>query len=222
MRHLASVFAFVLGCGGAQPQPQPQSQPHAHDHSHGMPHRFDDADRWAKVFDDPERDAWQQPDKVIAALELAPTMKVADVGAGTGYFAMRLAKVAAEVVATDVEPDMIRYMSERAGREGLTNVRAVLTPPDDPQLPPVDRILVVDVWHHLGDRVAYAKKLAGSLAPAGFVAVVDFKLDAKLGPPRKMRLPPEAIIDDLRAAGLDAKLATVELPEQYIVIARRR
>jgi cyclopropane fatty-acyl-phospholipid synthase-like methyltransferase len=215
------VLALVIACGGPKPASPEHSHDHSHDHHGKMPHRFEDADRWAKVFDDPARDAWQQPDRVIAALELAPTMTVADVGAGTGYFAVRLAKVAAEVIATDVEPDMIRYMNERAQREGVTNLRAVVTPPDDPQLQPVDRILVVDVWHHLGDRVAYAKKLAGSLKADGFVAVVDFKLDAKYGPPRKHRLPPDAIIADLQAAGLDAKLA-LELPEQYIVIARRR
>jgi hypothetical protein len=96
----------------------------------------------------------------------------------------------------------------------------VVTPPDDPQLANVDRILVVDVWHHLGDRRAYAKKLAAALNPNGFVAIVDFKLDAKHGPPPKHRLAPEAVIADLRAGGLDAKVA-LELTEQYVVIARK-
>jgi 2-polyprenyl-3-methyl-5-hydroxy-6-metoxy-1,4-benzoquinol methylase len=219
------VVALVLvACGGGAQQkpaePQHDHGGHAGHHGGGMHHRFDNADEWAKVFDDPTRDAWQEPDKVIAALELAPTMTVADVGAGTGYFAVRLAKHAKEVIATDIEADMIRYMNERAKRENITNIRAVVTPPDDPQLPQVDRVLVVDVWHHLGDRVAYSKKLAAALAPNGFVAVVDFKLDAKYGPPKKMRLAPEAIIADLAAAGLEAKLA-VELTEQYIVIGRR-
>jgi cyclopropane fatty-acyl-phospholipid synthase-like methyltransferase len=188
-----------------------------------MHHRFEDAEQWAKVFDDPGRDAWQQPDQVIAALELAPSMVVADVGAGTGYFAVRLAKVvpSGRVIATDIEPDMIRHLKERAQREGLANVEAIVTPPDDPKLAEVDRILVVDVWHHLGDRVAYAKKLAGALRPGGRIAVVDFKLDATMGPPKEHRLAPEAIVADLRAAGLTAEVAAVELPQQYIVIARR-
>src|SRR6185436_14140618 len=59
--------------------------PHTHQHS------FGDADKWSKVFDDPERDAWQKPHEVIQALSLKPDARVADVGAGTGYFAVRLA-----------------------------------------------------------------------------------------------------------------------------------
>lgn len=204
---------------------------HAHDkhtggeHHGEMPHRFENAEEWAKHFDDPARDEWQQPDRVIGALALSPEMTVADVGAGTGYFAVRLARAVprGQVIATDVEPDMIRYLTERARREGLANVRAVETPPDSPRLgkASVDRVLVVNVWHHLGDRVAYARQLAEALRPGGFVAVVDYKLDARRGPPPKHRLAPDAIAADLRAAGLKAEVAAVDLPEQYIVIARR-
>ena len=84
-----------------------------------MPHRFEHADAWAKQFDDPSRDAWQQPDKVIAALGLEPAMSVADVGAGTGYFTVRLARAVpqGQVIATDIEPDMVRYLGERASVE---------------------------------------------------------------------------------------------------------
>lgn len=210
-----AVLALLAACSSGAKQ-----QPHEHEHHGEMPHRFENADQWAKVFEDPTRDAWQQPDRVISALELSPTLTVADVGAGTGYFAVRIAPLVKEVIATDIEPDMVRYMNDRAKREKLPNLRAVVTPPDDPQLANIDRILVVDVWHHLGDRAAYAKKLAGALKPGGFVAVVDFKLDAKHGPPPKHRLTPEAVIADLRAGGLDAKVA-LELAEQYVVIARR-
>jgi SAM-dependent methyltransferase len=196
----------------------------AHDHRHhgAMPHRFENAEAWAQVFDDPSRDAWQQPDRVIASLALDRTMTVADIGAGTGYFAVRLAPLVAEVIATDVEPDMVRYLAERAQREGLANLRAVATPPDDPQLAAgsCDRILVVDVWHHLGDRRAYAAKLAAALAPDGILAVVDYQLDATRGPPPAHRLGADAIVADLDAAGLTASVA-LELPEQYVIHARR-
>lgn len=207
------VLAVLLACGGGAKHP--------HDHGGGMPHRFDDAAHWAKVFDDPARDRWQEPDRVIAALALTTEMTVADVGAGTGYFAVRLAPLVKEVIATDIETTLVDHIAQRAAHAGITNLRAQLTPPDDPQLAGIDRILVVDVWHHLGDRRAYARKLAAALTAGGFVAVVDFKLDAKLGPPAKHRLAPAAIIADLAAAGLDASVA-LELPEQYVVIARKR
>jgi SAM-dependent methyltransferase len=215
---ISLAVSVVLACAA----PRPQHHEHGH-HAHGgMPHRFEDADAWAKVFDDPARDAWQEPDRVIASLALDRTMTVADIGAGTGYFAVRIAPLVAEVIATDVEADMVRYLRERAAREGHTNLRAVVTPPDDPLLAAgtVDRILVVDVWHHLGDRRAYAQKLAAALAPDGFIAVVDFTLDAKHGPPPEHRLAPEAVIGDLEAAGLDASVA-LELTEQYVIHARR-
>ncbi|MBX3198526.1 MAG: class I SAM-dependent methyltransferase [Labilithrix sp.] len=191
----------------------------------GMHHGFADADAWAKVFDDPARDAWQHPEDVLQALELAPAMTVADVGAGTGYFAVRLARAvpAGEVIATDVEPDMVRHLDERARREELGNLRAVRASASASGLAAqsVDRVLVVHVWHHLADRVAYARDLAAALRPGGKVVIVDFTLAARRGPPASHRLAPEAIVADLTAAGLAAKVSPITLPDQYIVEGRR-
>ena len=79
--------------------------------------RFDDAEKWAKEFDKPERDGWQKPEEVIDALHLDHAASVADVGAGTGYFSVKIAKRIPDgkVFAADVEPDMVRYLGERAG-----------------------------------------------------------------------------------------------------------
>lgn len=234
MKPLIATLAGVLAaCASAPPAsaPQPTAASAAeHEHhgshaGHGMHHRFEDADEWAKRFDDPARDAWQQPERVIAELDLNPTLTVADVGAGTGYFAVRIApKIPqGQVIATDIEPDMVRYLTERAQREQLPNLTARRATADDAGLAPgsVDRVLVVDVWHHLDDRVAYARSLARALRPGGKLVIVDFSLDAQRGPPRQHRLAPEAIISDLRAAGFDAKLSSTTLPDQYIVTATR-
>jgi ubiquinone/menaquinone biosynthesis C-methylase UbiE len=211
------ALAFLIACSSPQ-----HEQHHEHHGGGGMPHRFENAEQWATVFDDPARDAWQQPDAVMTALELQPAMTVADVGAGTGYFTVRLARAVPDgrVIATDIEPDMVRYLAERATKEQLTNITAVQCGATDPKLPAgaVDRILVVDVWHHLPDRVAYARGLAASLKPGGKVAIVDFTMEATHGPPRKHRLLPDAIMADLRAAGLTPSLSPTRLPEQYIVI----
>lgn len=206
---------------------------HAHHDGHhanregGMTHDFKGAEGWAKVFDDPARDEWQRPDEVAALLQIKPGMTVADLGAGTGYFVGRLSAAAGpkgQVIATDLEPDMVRYLEERARREGWKNVRAVKVPGDDPGLAAasVDRVLVVDVWHHLGERRAFAAKIAAALRPGGRIAIVDFDVDARRGPPAKHRLPALAIMEDLRAAGLVAELANESLPDQYIVIGTKR
>jgi ubiquinone/menaquinone biosynthesis C-methylase UbiE len=223
LRTLVATTVLVA-CGHGAP-PASEHAEH-HEHHDGMPHRFEKADDWAKVFDDPSRDAWQQPDTVIATLELSPAMTVADVGAGTGYFTVRLARAVPQghVIATDIEPDMVRYLTERAQREKLTNVDAVLAGATEPMLPPagVDRVLVVDVWHHLSDRVAYARGLAAGLRPGGKIVVVDFTMESKHGPPKHHRLAPEAIASDLRAAGLDASVSPTALPDQYMVIGARK
>lgn len=118
-------------------------------HSSHFHRRFDDAERWAKVFDDPAREAWQKPAEVIAALELAPGDAVADIGAGTGYFSVRLARAVPDgrVYALDIEPNMVKHVIARAEKERLPNLSAVLALGEAPRLPaPVDLILMVDTY----------------------------------------------------------------------------
>jgi len=223
---LTAIAALTsVGCGRGEPPPEPRAPtPRAHAHHH----RFDDAASWSKVFDDPERDAWQKPDAVVAAMRIAPGMKVADVGAGTGYFESRLSRAvgpAGEVHAVDLEPDMVRWIEERARREGLANVKARLGTPADPGLPAgaIDRILLVDTWHHIEDRPAYVRALARALAAGGAVYVVDFTKESPHGPPPHARVPPAEVMADLAAASLDAELVTgAGLPYQYVVAGRKR
>jgi ubiquinone/menaquinone biosynthesis C-methylase UbiE len=163
---------------------------------------------------------------VIAAMRVDPGMTVADLGAGTGYFLPHLSRAvgpSGKVLALDVEPDMVRHMTERAAREGLANVVARKVPYDDPELPAgsVDRVLIVDTWHHIPDRPRYAAKLAAALRPAGAVLIVDLTRDAQRGPPREHRIPAETAAAELAAGGLTTEMATEELPDQYIVIGKR-
>lgn len=222
---------FLLACGSSTPVAQKPADPpqhqHAHHEHHGGHHRFEKADDWAPMFDDPARDEWQKPDAVVAALAITPGMTVADVGAGTGYFSARLAKAVGAtgtVLAVDVEPDMVRYLGERAQKENTPQVKAQLGAADDPKLPAngVDRVLIVDVWHHLGARTDYAKKLAAALKPNGFVLVVDFNLDSDRGPPKEMKLAPAAIKADLESAGLVVETVNAGLPDQYVLKGVRR
>jgi ubiquinone/menaquinone biosynthesis C-methylase UbiE len=200
---------------------------HAPSHHAPLVHRFEKAEEWAKEFDDPARDAWQRPDAVVATMGVANGMTVADVGAGTGYFLPYLARAVGptgKVLALDIEPDMVRYMRERAAREGLANVEARVVATDDPALPrgKVDRVLVVDTWHHIDGREAYAAKLEAALAPGGAVYVVDFTMEAKHGPPPHHRLAREQVERELASAGLAIGATNVALPEQYVVVGTRK
>ncbi|MBC8071842.1 MAG: methyltransferase domain-containing protein [Deltaproteobacteria bacterium] len=214
-----------MACRTSTPPGEPPDgdRPHPH-HAHTMQHRFEHADEWVARFDDPDRDAWQKPDAVIATLGLRPDDVVADVGAGTGYFTVRLARAVPDgkVYASDVEPDMVRHIGERAQGEGLANVTAVLGGADDPSLPePVDVVLMVDVLHHVDERPAFFRTLAAALDEGGRVVVVDFKPDAPEdgpGPPRQHRLAIAEIERDAASAGLRASVRDVDtLQFQYVL-----
>jgi predicted methyltransferase len=184
-------------------------------------HRFDDAEKWARIFDDPARDGWQRPDEVIGALRPAPDAKVADVGAGTGYFAVRLARAvpAGRVYAVDSAPDMVRYLGERAKREGLANLVSVKAVESGPNLPEaVDLALFVDVYHHLASRTEYFAALRAALRPGARVAIVDFRLDAPRGPPRAARIPPETVKQEVARAGYRLAAEHDFLPDQYFLV----
>jgi cyclopropane fatty-acyl-phospholipid synthase-like methyltransferase len=193
-------------------------------HPDHMDHHFD-ANASAKTFDDPARDAWQMPDRVIAALNLKPGQIVADIGSGTGYFSVRLAKSAAapEVYGADIEPSMVTYLRERAAKEGLHNVISVQATADSANLPePVDLVLIVDTYHHIGDREAYFRRLAKSLKPGGRVAIIDFKPDSPEGPPKEFRFSPEKFKTEMAKAGYKLAAQHDFLPRQQFLIFELR
>ena len=184
-------------------------------------HSFAGAAHWAKIFDDPARDQWQKPHQVIQALALKPDAVVADIGAGTGYFALRLSHMLPHgtVYAVDTEPDMVKYLADRAMQYGANNLKALLASGNDPQLPAkVDLALFVDVYHHIGDRVAYLERLKKSLKPQGRIAVIDFRMDSPIGPPSAARVGADQVKNEFAAAGM--KLAEQQdfLPNQFFLI----
>ena len=206
------VLALAASGAGAQ-------TPHTHRHD------FSGAEQWSKYFDDPERDRWQKPHEVIRALGLPPDAVVADVGAGTGYFAVRLAHMTprGRVFAVDIEPDMVKYLAERARRENLRNLEAVLGRPDDPRLPAkVDRVLVVDTYHHIEARSTYFGRLRGDLKPGAEVAIIDFAPESPVGPPPASRVPRQRVVDEMQRAGYALSAEHTFLPNQYFLVFRVR
>jgi ubiquinone/menaquinone biosynthesis C-methylase UbiE len=201
------------------------SPPHAHDAT--VRHRFDDAEQWAKVFDDPARDAWQKPDKVVRFLGVRSGQSVADLGAGTGYFTVRLAKAvgaSGKVYAVDIEPALVDHIAERARSAGLAQVVPVLAAAADARLPErsVDLVLVVNTWHHIDDRLRYLERLSRALKPGGRIAIVDFREgDLPVGPPAGHKLHREAILSELAAGGWSLGDEYRKLPYQYVLVFRR-
>jgi ubiquinone/menaquinone biosynthesis C-methylase UbiE len=186
-------------------------------------HRFDNPEESAKSFDDPARDGWQMPERVIDALGLTTGQTVADLGAGTGYFTVRLArsKAAPLVYAVDVEAAMVTYVRERAAKEGLKNVVAVQASADRANLPaPVDLVLIVDTYHHLPSRVAYFSELRKMLKPSARLAIIDYRKGAPGGPPDEFRYTPAQIGAELAQAGFTLETQHEFLPQQLFLIFR--
>ncbi len=213
-----SKFRFALAvCAALQVSAAAAQTPHTRQHS------FDDAEKWAKVFDDPERDAWQKPHEVIKALALKPDAVIADIGAGTGYFSVRFANMTPQgrVYGVDTEPEMVKHLAERAKREGLKNLTAVAGKPGDPRIPEkADLIILVDVYHHIESREGYFRNLQKALKPGGRVAVIDFRMDSPVGPPRSARIAPDAVKAELKRAGYALAQEHAFLPNQYFLVFR--
>jgi ubiquinone/menaquinone biosynthesis C-methylase UbiE len=148
------------------------------------------------------RDRWQHPDRVIAALGVREGDRVADLGAGPGYFTFRLARAVGplgRVYAVDTDPDMSFLVTEAAARDDVRNVAVVEAADDDPMLPqPVDLVLVVNAFHHLPVPATYLTTLSKYLRPGGRIAIIETR-------PRWFTLghatTPEAIAEAMNEAG---------------------
>lgn len=182
---------------------------------------------YIKALEDPARDAYQKPHEVIEALALKPGEIIADIGSGSGYFTLRMARHVGEqghVYGVDVSADMIRHLNERIRAAGLRNVSTILARPDDPLLPqPVDRFVIVDVWHHVDDQPKYLAVMKKQLKPGGQVVMIDFhKRDLPVGPPVAMKISREDLIAQMTAHGFALAQEHTFLPYQYFLVFEPR
>lgn len=219
---LLLTIPFLLAC----------KKGHLQDHSH---HRKGSANEYMhrsstesliRNFEKPERADYQQPEKVIDYMGVTSGMTIMDLGAGSGYFTFRLAEAGAKVIAADVDDDFQAYIRKKMTENGMTEEAIELRkiPYDDPLLKAeeVDRILIVNTYHHIEDRVAYFKKARLGLKAGGQLVVVDyFKKDIPVGPPRGHKLAKEIVERELREAGYqDIVVNTELLPYQYVITAK--
>lgn len=129
-------------------------------------------------MNDPARDAWQKPKQVVEKLTITPGARVADIGAGGGYFTWYLADAVGSqgtIFAVDIDETGLALIAREMRSREITNVQTVRADPNDAKLPePVDLVFSCDTYHHMANRVAYFQKLAQSLTAKGQVAILDF------------------------------------------------
>lgn len=167
---------------------------------------FEDVEQYISFLDSPDRATWQKPDEVVAALGLQGTEKVLDLGAGSGYFTFHLAGALprGRVIASDIEPEMIRHIHRKAMKDGVRNVQAELTRPADPALPDgVDLVFICDVLLHVRDRQAWITNLAGEMRSGARLVLIEFREgELPQGPPESMKISRDKIIELVTGAGL--------------------
>jgi ubiquinone/menaquinone biosynthesis C-methylase UbiE len=153
------------------------------------------------IFDAPGREQKLHIDRVMEALKISPGVKVADIGAGSGWFTVRAARRVAPqgtVYAVDINPEAIQYIEQRVKKESLANVKTILSTPDDPKLPTgtIDAVLLLKTYHEVADPVALLEHLRPALRPGARLGIIDKNGDgANHGISRKI------VIKEAEAAG---------------------
>ena len=175
----------------------------------------------ADWLDRPERAEREQPERVLDALKLDPRATVADVGAGTGYFTVRLAHRVAHVHATDLQPEMLQLLGDRVAREHLANVELHLATDHDAALPArcCDLILLVDVYHELSDPPAVMAGVRRALTDRGRLVLVEYRgEDAAVAIKAEHKMTLRQIQQELAQLGFHFRESLEFLPDQRVVI----
>jgi ubiquinone/menaquinone biosynthesis C-methylase UbiE len=178
----------------------------------------------ADWLDRADREAREQPEKVLDWLAIAPSSTVADVGAGTGFFTVRMSKRAKEVLATELQPEMLRLLDHRLSSDRITNVRLIRSTEHQSNLPErcCDLVLMVDVYHELADPRGVMAGVRRALTPAGQLALVEYKGEdpsIPIKPEHKMTLV--QIKKELEPLGFAFVKSYEDLPDQRVVVFTR-
>jgi cyclopropane fatty-acyl-phospholipid synthase-like methyltransferase len=189
---------------------------------HAHHHRFDDVKKWSRIFEDEKREEWQNSKKIIRTVGIQKDSLIADIGSATGYFPVRIAKVAirGRVWGIDIEPNLVNYLNQRAKKEGIKNLYSILGTFSDPLIPEkVDFIFIVDTYHHISQRKTYFEKLRNSLKPNGKIVIIDFrKGKLPFGPKDHAKISKNQIISELIEAGYKVDSDHIFLKYQNFLI----
>ena len=185
------------------------------------------AKEWIPTLEGPERLAGLKIPEVIGKLELKPGQLVADLGAGTGVFAWPIARAVAPgtVYAVEVDKDFVALMEDRLEKQALTNVRPMLGKFEDPLLPEkVDLAFFSDVLHHIANRGAYLKTVAGYLKPGGRIAVIELDHTQPKSPHREqpdLQVTKPQLDEWMKAAGLTKVSDFPIFDDKWFVVYRK-
>ncbi len=174
-----------------------------------------------------DRENWQKPDEVIRSLEIQTGDRVADIGAGGGYFTFKLADAVGptgKVYAADIDSEMIEYLKERASEQDRENIETIQGKPDDPFLPEdgVDLIFLSNTYHHIPDRVTYFTRAGEYLRAEGRVAIIDFKPEGWFHRLFGHATQSETIREEMEAAGYHLRDNFDYLPQQHFLVFSKR
>ena len=195
----------------------------SHSQSHDV---FNSPEKFVEKFDGPERDGWQKPNEVIRSFNLTDDATVAEIGAGTGYFSIRLAEQVknGQVVCFEQAPKMAEYLEKRVKELGLDNVE-VRTDGSDGILTldkQADLIFSVDVYHHIQDRVRFFTQAAEKLSPEGKIVIIDRTEEKMEGQPTGHRIPVDTVKEEMKQAGFEfVEEQDFLLPVQYYLSFKR-
>jgi arsenite methyltransferase len=218
---LALAIFLVLSAACAHPAPPGQQRMPPRTQDRPLPDRIRSGER-------SERESWQKPEEVVQALSLKNGDVVADIGAGTGYFARRFARAVApdgKVYAVDVAADVLAYLQQEAGKEGLPNIVSVVSMEDDPMLPgnAVDLAFFCDTTHHIANRRDFYRRMLSGLKEHGRMAIIDYPPGGEHAPhPPEQLVPRSQVIGEAEEAGFKLVEEFPFLPRQYFLLFERR
>jgi 2-polyprenyl-3-methyl-5-hydroxy-6-metoxy-1,4-benzoquinol methylase len=176
-----------------------------------------------KKFEDPEREEWQKPDLVMQKLGDIAGKKIANIGAGTGYFSRRLAQKGASIIALDVDDQFLNYINTHS--QDSLDITTRKVPFNSPQLDSaeVNTVIIVNTYHHIENRYEYFRDVWRGIKPGGQLMVVGFKKEkTPNGPPVELRIDGFKVMRELQKAGFIKVVIDIKtLDYQYIVIAKK-